>query len=95
MTELKEVFVAGGMPSITYVDRQHLNLEKSLRDELSEGYKIVAITGPTKSGKTVLCKKVIDEKDSIWIDGGQIDKSDDFWGAILSELRLPVERTES
>jgi hypothetical protein len=92
---LKEVFVAGGMPSLTYVDREHLNLEKSLRSELAEGFKIVAITGPTKSGKTVLCKKVIPEQECIWIDAGQIEKPDDLWGAIISELRLPSEETEN
>lgn len=95
MVELKEVFVAGGMPSLTYVDREHLNLEKSLRDELAEGHKIVAITGPTKSGKTVLCKKVIQETKSIWIDGGQIEQGNDFWATILSNLKLPEETTIS
>lgn len=95
MVALKDVFVAGGMPSLTYVDREHLHLEKSLRDELAEGYKIVAITGPTKSGKTVLCKKVILESKSIWIDGGQIEKGDDFWAAVLSALKLPAETTVS
>lgn len=89
MVALKNVFVAGGMPSLTYVDREHLHLEKSLREELAEGYKIVAITGPTKSGKTVLCKKVIPERMSIWIDGGQIENADDFWRAVIGALNLP------
>ncbi|KAB2883804.1 MAG: hypothetical protein F9K34_10800 [Albidovulum sp.] len=94
MAKLKDVFVAGGMPTVTYVDRKHLALEQALRVDLAEGFKIVAITGPTKSGKTVLCKRVIPEAKSIWIDGGQIEKSDDFWGAILRELRLPIEESE-
>ncbi|WP_156916835.1 hypothetical protein [Leisingera aquimarina] len=72
--KLKDVFVAGGMPTVTYIDREHLGLEKSLREELAEGYKIVAITGPTKSGKTVLCRKVISEQGSVWVDGGQVEK---------------------
>lgn len=93
MVALKDVFVAGGLPNLTYVDRKHLNLEKSLRDEISEGYKVIAVTGPTKSGKTVLCKKVIHEEKSIWIDSGQIEKSDDFWSAILNALDLPTETT--
>lgn len=93
--KLKNVFVAGGMPTVTYIDREHLSLESSLRNELAEGYKIVAITGPTKSGKTVLCKKVISERDSVWIDGGQVDGSDDFWGGLLRNLDLPDEETIS
>ncbi len=95
MVAVKQVFVAGGMPDITYVDRQHLSLEASLRNELREGYKIVAITGPTKSGKTVLCKKVISAQTSIWIDGGQITDSNQFWSTIIGELKLPSETTEN
>lgn len=95
MATLKEVFVAGGMPTITYVDREHLNLERNLRSELNEGFKVVAITGPTKSGKTVLCKKIIPNDEAIWIEGGQIEKSEDFWSSIISELDLPTEETVS
>lgn len=94
MVALKDVFVAGGLPNLTYVDRKHLNLEKNLRAELTEGYKIIAVTGPTKSGKTVLCKKVIREDHAIWIDAGQIEKSDDFWGALLGALEMPTEKIE-
>lgn len=94
MVKLRDVFVAGGMPSYTYVDRKNLNLEKSLRDELSEGHKVIAVTGPTKSGKTVLCKKVIGDDNSVWVDAGQIEKSEDFWGALLAALDLPSEVVE-
>ena len=59
MVKTKNVFVAGGMPSVTYIDRLALNLEKSLRSEIREGYKVICVTGPTKSGKTVLTEHVL------------------------------------
>ncbi|WP_433456139.1 AAA family ATPase [Pseudochelatococcus sp.] len=93
--KLKAVFVAGGMPNVTYVDRNHLSLEKKFRTELAEGYKIVAITGPTKSGKTVLCRKVIPAADCIWVDGGQVENPDDFWTSIVRSLRIPTEESEN
>jgi len=93
MAKLKEVFVAGGMPSITYFDRQELKLEAKLRSELAEGFKIIAVTGPTKSGKTVLCRKVIPDKSCVRIDGGQIETADDFWGETLRALNLPSEES--
>lgn len=54
-----EIFVAGGMPRATYIDREDLRLEESLKAELFEGYKVICIRGLTKSGKTVLCKRVL------------------------------------
>lgn len=93
--KIKDVFVAGGMPDVTYVDRNHLALENKLRAELAEGYKVVAITGPTKSGKTVLCKRVISPDRCVWVDGGQIEKPDDFWSGAISALNLPAEKSQS
>ena len=59
MALLKDVFVAGGMPSITYVNRSMHSLESNLNAEIKEGYKVICVTGPTKSGKTVLTRHVL------------------------------------
>ena len=58
---LKKVFTPGGQPSITYVGREHLKLEDAVREPLVKGYSINVVTGPTKSGKTVLCRHVLSE----------------------------------
>lgn len=91
MVKVKEVFVAGGMPKLTYIDREHLKLEKKLRDAIDEGYQLVCVTGPTKSGKTVLCRQVIGEKNFISVPGGQIYESGDFWKHIVDQLDIPSE----
>ena len=88
---VKDVFVAGGMPTLTYVGRSDLNLEKELRSELNEGFKVISITGPTKSGKTVLVRHVLGKERSITVNGGQVESSADLWADLLSKLSLPSE----
>ena len=46
----------------------------------------MVVTGPTKSGKTVLVNKVFPRLENLWIDGGSIDIEDRFWEQIVSEL---------
>ncbi|MBA4491408.1 hypothetical protein [Paracoccus sp. S1E-3] len=87
----KEVFVAGGMPTITYVGRADLSLEKDLRSELREGYKVISVTGPTKSGKTVLTRHVLGRDKSITVNGGQVKDSAELWSDLLGKLSLPSE----
>lgn len=87
--KLKDVFVPGGQPTITYVDRDHLGLERNLRRALAKGFSIVTITGSTKSGKTVLCKKVVSDTDSIWIEGGQVKSLENITDQIAFKLNIP------
>src|SRR4051812_14577473 len=69
---LNDVFTPGGQPSITYVSRPGLNIEGSLSKALAQRNIIVSLTGPTKSGKTVLCKNVLRDIAHVWLEGGQI-----------------------
>ena len=80
--KLREVFIAGGQPELTYVPREHLRLEDRIAEYLDEKYKVLSISGPTKSGKTVLARKVMPKDKALWISGGQIQKIEDFWSII-------------
>ena len=80
-----EVFVPGGFPTYTYNPRQNRQLEDSIRDA-SNNYKLLVVTGPTKSGKTVLVNKVFPRTENLWIDGGSITTEDSFWELIISDL---------
>lgn len=91
----KNVFVAGGMPSVTYVDRMALDLERGLRSEIREGYKVICVTGPTKSGKTVLTRHVLGRERSALVNGGQVSTPEEFWNLLLQDLRLPETETNS
>ncbi len=89
-----EIFIPGGLPEATYVSRTHLNIENNLEDWLSIRQKpLLSVSGPTKSGKTVLLKKKI--HDGIWLSGGAIDTSEDFWEAICEELEVFTDHSVS
>lgn len=92
--KLKDVFTPGGQPSVTYVSRDHLKLEQRVREAIARGYAINVVTGPTKSGKTVLCNHVLAQAgSSISIEGGQVRSESDFWQQIVHLLDLGKERT--
>ncbi len=93
---LKQVFTPGGQPSITYVSRSHLGLEQRVNEALLRGYSINVVTGPTKSGKTVLCNHVLGQAgESVSIEGGQVRSEQDFWEQIAHSLELASERVRT
>ncbi len=93
MVAVKDVFVAGGMPKVTYVSRASLNLERDLRREITEGYKVICVTGPTKSGKTVLTRHILGVDTSAKVEGGHVKSSEEFWSLLLQDLQLPIEHS--
>jgi hypothetical protein len=47
--------------------------------------QIVSLSGPTKTGKTVLAKKVLGNREYVWIDGGEVDDAAGFWDQVCSD----------
>lgn len=91
MAKLREVFKPGGLPNYTYQKRDEYKLEGSLKDALNRLNKFIVISGPTKSGKTVLARKVLESDSTIWVEGGQISTEQELWVSILMDLGIPVE----
>lgn len=85
-----QVFVPGGEPTITYVKREQSNIERDLARAIATPNQIVSLAGPTKSGKTVLCRKVLGNRDFLWIDGGQIRAIEDLWDRACCDLNIPL-----
>lgn len=83
-----DVFVPGGFPRHTYNPRAALQLEERLAEVRQNLCKLVTVTGHTKSGKTVLTRKVLPPDEAIWIDGGTIGAEDDLWHIIINALEL-------
>ena len=83
-----DVFVPGGFPRHTYNPRATLQLEERLAEVRQNLCKLVTVTGHTKSGKTVLTRKVLPPDEAIWIDGGTIGLEDDLWHLIINALEL-------
>ena len=85
------VFVAGGQPSVTYVDRVHLKIEETLERALKVPNQIVSLAGPTKTGKTVLVRQILDGAPYISLEGGQIETTAQVWEKVCYVLNYPVE----
>lgn len=82
---LGQVFTPGGRPTITYNPRAEQRLEETVRDYLDERFRILSISGPTKTGKTVLLRNALPE-DAVWLSGGTIRTDEDFWVAVADGL---------
>jgi len=82
----QDIFVPGGLPRHTYNPRSSLNLEKLLEESKNNLCKLAIVTGQTKTGKTVLTRTILNDDNSIWIDGGIIREEKDFWDTIAAEL---------
>lgn len=84
--KMTDVFVPGGLPRLTYNPRDEHRLENRLEEAKNNLCKLVMVTGLTKSGKTVLTKKIFPRNEVIWVDGGSFTNEDDFWGEINNQL---------
>lgn len=91
---LKQVFTPGGQPSVTYVSRDHLGLEDQIEDVIARGYAFNVVTGPTKSGKTVLIQKVLGERPTLLLEGGLIGSIDAFWDQLAYKLNIADTATK-
>lgn len=78
----------GGFPRHTYNPRVDLQLEAKLAEVKENLCKLATVTGQTKSGKTVLARKILPREECIWIDGGTVSAEDDFWQVIIEQLEL-------
>lgn len=93
MLKYSEVFVPGGFPRHTYNPRESLSLEEQLGEVRENLCKLVTVTGHTKSGKTVLTRRILSPDESIWIDGGVVGNEEDLWSIILDNLEIFQDTT--
>jgi hypothetical protein len=84
----QDIFVPGGFPRHTYNPRVELQLEQKLSEAKENLCKLVTITGQTKSGKTVLARKIFPPEETIWIDGGTVSEEEVFWQVIIEQMDL-------
>ena len=92
---VRDVFVPGGFPRYTYQEREQYGIEGKLRDALERLNKFIAVAGPTKSGKTVLVRKVLPSEECVWLEGGHVANVQDAWSQILAALKVPTQMVES
>jgi hypothetical protein len=95
MVQATEVFTPTDVPTLTYVERASRNFEADLRNAFKIPKMIVSISGPSKSGKTVLVTKVVAPENLIHIYGASIKTPEDLWSNVLTWMGGPIERTET
>lgn len=90
-----EVFIPGSFPEETYIERTDRNYEKDLADALSMDGIVVSISGPSKSGKTVLIERVVGKDNLISISGAGIKTQNSLWDSVLDWTETPYEIQET
>lgn len=78
-----EVFTPTSYPTHTYVERDHLHHERLLREWIRSSTQIASISGPSKSGKTVLVQRVVGEGNLITVSGASVRTADQLWDRVL------------
>jgi hypothetical protein len=78
---LAQVFVVGRSPTVTYNGREERELEAHVVDYIEERGRILMVTGPSKSGKTVLLRRMLPH--AVWIAGGLVQRPSDLWQLIV------------
>lgn len=83
---LSEVFNPGQFPRYTYRPRE--TEETTIKKWWEDRGQILIVNGPSKTGKTVLVSKLLQEHDPIWIEGHGLDSTDVLWARIADKLGL-------
>lgn len=91
----QDVFTPGSYPVHTYVERSEEKLEQSLRDALSTPGQIVSLSGPSKSGKTVLVERVAGRDNLITVPGAGVESPNQIWEQVLDWMGAPVSTSRS
>jgi hypothetical protein len=84
-----EVFVPGAFPQHTYVERSAQRLEATLTDALATPGQVVSLSGPSKSGKTVLVERVVSRDLLITISGASVRRPEEVWDRVLDWINAP------
>jgi hypothetical protein len=91
MPKAVDVFTPTSVPTYSYVNRSTHNLEEQLQNALQIKNLVVSISGPSKSGKTVLVNKIVPAHDMIKVNGAQIKSAEDLWDSVLDWMGAPSE----
>lgn len=89
--KVEDVFSPRSFPENTYIHRitaGNKTIDQKLEKALMMKGNLIFVSGASKSGKTVLCHKVIPDEKFIDLSGNQISSKEDFWNHIAEQLSL-------
>jgi hypothetical protein len=90
-----EIFTPNNLPSVTYVDTHLVEKRKLLLENLEQGGAVVAISGPSKSGKTVFIETTLGHDNLIQVSGANVTSPDDLWRRVFTAIGVPIPTTEA
>lgn len=90
-----EVFTPNTLPSVTYVDEHLKEKRKFLDESLEMGGVVIAISGPSKSGKTVFIEAALGHSNLIPVSGANITHADELWRRVFTVIGIPIPSTSS
>lgn len=90
-----DVFTPSDYPVHTYVQRDEQRTEERLMQALETPGEVVSVSGPSKSGKTVLIEKVAGRDNLITVTGASIRQADDLWEKALDWMDAPNQSTKA
>ena len=96
MKRPNEVFTPGALPESTYITRMSASgftYEERLKQALNVSGFLTLISGPSKTGKTVLCEKVIGPESLVEISGSDMLSPSELWPQIGMKAGMPYEGT--
>lgn len=88
--EAADVFIAGGRPSLTMIDRSQTATFAAIAAQVRRRGRVISLYGESKSGKTILCLQIFRDKSPIEIHAREAKSLDAFWAELRNKLRLPV-----
>lgn len=86
--EVSDVFTPGRMPDVTYNPRNELDVEGQLRAFWENRGAALTLSGPTKSGKTVVVERVFPQGEALWVPGSDLTSIDDLWRRVIDFFGL-------
>jgi hypothetical protein len=89
-----DVFTPSSFPEHTYVARGDDDLEAKLRFAIKTKGQIVSLSGPSKSGKTVLVEKVVGKDKLVPVVGAGIRDAEQVWTRVLDWIDVPTEASD-
>ena len=71
-----------------------MRLEQSLREAIDTPGMVVSLSGPSKSGKTVLVERVVGQDYLIIVSGASLSAPGEIWDEVLNWMDLPDSITK-
>lgn len=88
-----EIFTPNTLPSVTYVGEHLIEKKKLLDQNLEMGGAVIAISGPSKSGKTVFIETALGHDNLIQVSGANVTHPDDLWRRVFTAIGTPIPAT--